>query len=56
MLSPDNLGKLIQDTAAVLLQRMVSGLHDLLLALTQGDDNVITRTPPTHDVPAAVRD
>jgi hypothetical protein len=47
MLSPDNLGKLIQDTAAVLLQRMVSGLHDLLLGLTQGDSNVITRTPPT---------
>src|SRR5216683_1575076 len=47
MLSPDNLGKLIQDTAAVLLQRMVSGLHDLLLELTQGDSNVITRTPPT---------
>src|SRR5260370_13915731 len=47
MLSPDNLGKLIQDTAAVLLQRMVSGLHDLLLGLTQGDNNVITRTPPT---------
>src|SRR5437867_11537552 len=47
MLSPDNLGKLIQDTAAVLLQRMVSGLHDLLVGLTQGDSNVITRTPPT---------
>ena len=47
MLSPDNLGKLIQDTTAVLLQRMVSGLHDLLLGLTQGDDNVITRTPAT---------
>ena len=47
MLSPDNLGKLIQDTAAVQLQRMVSGLHDLLLGLTQGDSNVITRTPPS---------
>ena len=45
MLSPDNLGKLIQGTAAFLLQRMVSGLHDLLLGLTQGDNNVITRTP-----------
>jgi len=47
MLSPDNLGKLIQDTAAFLLQRMVSGLHDLLVGLTQGDNNVITRTPTT---------
>jgi len=47
MLSPDNLGKLIQDTVAFLLQRMVSGLHDLLVGLTQGDSNVITRTPPT---------
>src|SRR5947209_4912535 len=41
LLSPDSLGKLIQDTAIFLLQRMVSGLHDLLLTLTQGDDNVI---------------
>jgi len=47
MLSPDNLGKLIQDTGAFLLQRMVSGLHDLLIGLTQGDDNVITHTPRT---------
>jgi len=47
MLSPDNLGKLIQDTAAVLLQRMVSGLHELVVGLTQGDSNVITRTPAT---------
>jgi hypothetical protein len=46
LLSPDSLGKLIQDTAIFLLQRMVSGLHDLLLTLTQGDDNVITHTPP----------
>ncbi len=46
MLSPDNLGKLIQDTAAFLLQRMVSGLHDVLVGLTQGDNNVITTTPP----------
>src|SRR6266567_7128802 len=47
MLSPDNLGKLIQDTGAFLLQRMVSGLHDLLIGLTQGNDNVITHTPRT---------
>ena len=46
MLSPDNLGKLMQDTAAYLLKQMVNGLHDLLLTLTQGDDNVITHTPP----------
>ena len=46
MLSPDNLGKLIQDTATFLLQRMVGSLHDLLLTLTQGEDNVITHTPP----------
>jgi hypothetical protein len=46
MLSPDNLGKLIQDTAAYLLKQMVNGLHDLLVTLTQGDDNVITHTPP----------
>jgi hypothetical protein len=46
MLSPDNLGKLIQDTATFLLRQMVSGLHDLLLGLTQGDDTVITHTPP----------
>jgi len=47
MLSPDNLGKLIRDTTAYLLQQMVSGLHDLLLGLTQGDNNVITHTPPS---------
>src|SRR5712692_11337301 len=47
MLSPDNLGKLVQDTGAFLLQRMVSGLHDLLMGLTHGDDNVITTTPRT---------
>ena len=46
MLSPDNLGKLIQDTAAYLLKQMVNGLHDLLVTLTQGNDNVITHTPP----------
>jgi hypothetical protein len=45
-LSPDNLGKLIQDTATFLLQRMVNGLYDLLLTLTEGEDNVITHTPP----------
>jgi hypothetical protein len=46
MLSPDNLGKLIQDTAAYLLKQMVNGLHDLVVTLTQGNDNVITHTPP----------
>jgi hypothetical protein len=46
MLSPDNLGKLIQDTAAYLLKQMVNGLHDLLVTLTQGNHNVITHTPP----------
>jgi hypothetical protein len=46
MLSPENLGKLIQDTAAYLLKQMVNGLHDLLVTLTQGNDNVITHTPP----------
>jgi hypothetical protein len=46
MLSPDNLGKLIQDTAAYLLKQMVNSLHDLLVTLTRGNDNVITHTPP----------
>ncbi|HEY8741496.1 MAG TPA: hypothetical protein VIU62_00240 [Chloroflexota bacterium] len=46
MLSPENLGKLIQDTAVFLLKQMVSGLHGLLVTLTQGDNNVITHTPP----------
>jgi hypothetical protein len=46
ILSPESLGKLIQDTATFLLQQMVSGLHDLLLKLTHGDNNVITHTPP----------
>lgn len=46
LLSPDNLGKLVQDTAAYLLKQMVNGLHDLLTTLTQGNDNVITHTPP----------
>jgi len=46
MLSPDNLGRLVQDTAAYLLKQIVNGLHDLLITLTQGDDNVITHTPP----------
>ena len=57
MLSPDNLGKLIQDTGAFLLQRMVSGLHDLLIGLTQGDDNVITRTPRamTYQQPGVIQ-
>src|SRR4029453_13968061 len=45
MLSPANLGKLIQDTVAYLLKQMVNGLHDLLVTLTQGNDNVITHTP-----------
>jgi len=47
LLSPDNLGKLVQDTAAYLLKQMVNGLQDLLVMLTQGNDNVITHTPPT---------
>ena len=50
MLSPDNLGKLIRDTLIVLLQQAVSGLHDLLLSLTQGDGNVITHTPPAMTI------
>ena len=56
LLSPDNLSKLIQDTAAVLLRQMVSGLHDLLLGLTQGEGNVITHTPPrmTYQQPFVV--
>lgn len=45
MLSPDNLGKLIRDTAAVLLAQVISGLHDLLLTLTHGENNVVTHTP-----------
>ena len=40
-------GKLIRDTTAYLLLQLVSGLHDLLLGLTQGDTNVITHTPPS---------
>jgi hypothetical protein len=47
MLSPKNLGKLVQDTAAFLLQQMANGLHGLLVGLTQGNNNVITHTPPT---------
>src|SRR6266542_2621350 len=46
VLSPDNLGRLVQDTAAYLVKQIVNGLHDLLITLTQGDDNVITHTPP----------
>jgi hypothetical protein len=46
VLSPDSLGRLIQDTATFLRQQLVSGLHDLLLGLTQGNNNVITHTPP----------
>jgi hypothetical protein len=57
MLSPDNLGTLIQDTAAYLLKQMVSGLHDPLIDLSQGDDNVITHTPPgmTYQQPEVVQ-
>ncbi len=57
MLSPDNLGKLIRDTLIVLLQEAVSGLHDLLLTLTQGDGNVITHTPPamTYEQPSVLQ-
>jgi hypothetical protein len=57
MLSPDNLGKLIRDTLIVLLQQAVSGLHDLLLTLTQGDGNVITHTPPgmTYQQPSVLQ-
>ncbi len=47
LLSPDHLGKLLQDTATYLLGQMVTGLHSLLLTLTQGEDSVITHTPPT---------
>lgn len=47
LLSPDHLGKLLQDTATYLLGQMVDGLHSLLLTLTQGEDNVITHTPST---------
>jgi hypothetical protein len=56
MLSPDHLGKLVQDTAAFLLKQLVSGLHDLLVTLTQGDNNVITHTPPrmTYQQPLVV--
>src|SRR5919201_1576379 len=56
MLSPDNLGKLIQDTDAFLLRQMVSGLHDLLVGLTQDDNNVITHTPPkmTYQQPLVI--
>jgi hypothetical protein len=46
MLSPDSLGKLIRDTTTYLLQQLAGGLHDLLVGLTQGDNNVITHTPP----------
>ena len=57
MLSPDNLGKLIRDTLIVLLQQAVSGLHDLLLTLTQGDGNVITHTPAamTYEQPSVLQ-
>jgi len=57
MLSPDNLGKLIRDTLVVLLQEAVSGLHDLVLTLTQGDGNVITHTPPamTYEQPSVLQ-
>jgi hypothetical protein len=57
MLSPDNLGKLIRDTLIVLLQEAVSGLHDLVLTLTQGDGNVITHTPPamTYEQPSVLQ-
>ena len=56
MLSPDHLGKLVQDTASFLLTQLVSGLHDLLVTLTQGDNNVITHTPPrmTYQQPLVV--
>jgi hypothetical protein len=56
MLSPDNLGKLIRDTGVVLLGQLVSGLHDLLVTLTQGDNNVITHTPAsmTYQQPLVV--
>jgi hypothetical protein len=44
--APDRFAKLVQDTGTFLLRQMVGGLNDLLRGLTQGEDNVITHTPP----------
>ena len=44
--SPQALGQLLQRVATYLLAQLVSGLHDLLVTLTQGEGNVITHTPP----------
>jgi hypothetical protein len=43
--SPQALGQLLQRVGTYLLDQAVHGLHDFLITLTQGDDNVITHTP-----------
>jgi len=45
MLCPSNVSNLIRDTLANLLQQAITALHELLLGLTRGDNNVITRAP-----------
>ena len=42
MLSPDNLGRLIQDTAAYLLKQMVSGLHAVVKGAGVSDSDIRT--------------
>jgi hypothetical protein len=45
--NPEGLGQLLQRVATYLLEQAVGGLHDLIVTLTQGDENVVTHTPPT---------
>jgi hypothetical protein len=45
--NPEGLGQLLQGVATYLLEQAVRGLHDLIVTFTQGDENVVTHTPPT---------
>src|SRR5438876_3685380 len=55
--SPQALGRLLQRVGTYLLDQAVHGLHDLLITLTQGDENVVTHTPAslTYQHPLVVQ-
>jgi hypothetical protein len=55
--SPKALGNLLQGVGTYLLDQAIHGLHDFLMALTQGNENVVTRTPAslTYQHPLVVQ-
>jgi PEGA domain len=55
--SPQAPGQLLQRVGTYLLDQAVHGLHYLLIALTQGEENVVTHTPAslTYQHPLVVQ-